>query len=35
MMRTPTDDAAWVARCQAVTERLKAKKAAVKAGTSA
>jgi hypothetical protein len=35
MMRTPADDAAWVARCQATTERLKAKEAAAKAGASA
>jgi hypothetical protein len=34
MMRTPADNAAWVARCQATTEQLKAKEAAVKAGTS-
>jgi hypothetical protein len=35
MMRTPTDDAAWVARCQATTELLKAKEAMAKAGASA
>jgi hypothetical protein len=35
MMRTPADAAAWVARCQASTERLKAKEAAVKASSSA
>jgi hypothetical protein len=35
MIRTPTDDAAWVVRCQAVTERLKAKEATIKAGASA
>jgi hypothetical protein len=35
MMRTPTDDAAWVTKCQAATERLKAKEAAAKAGASA
>jgi hypothetical protein len=34
MMRTPANDAAWVARYQAVTERLKAKESAVKAGSS-
>jgi hypothetical protein len=35
MMRMPADAATWVARCQAVMERLKAKEAAVKAGVSA
>jgi hypothetical protein len=35
MMRTPADDAAWVAKYQAATERLKAKEATVKAGVSA
>jgi hypothetical protein len=35
MMRTPTDDAAWVARYQAATERLKTKEAVAKAGASA
>jgi hypothetical protein len=34
MMRTPANDAAWFARCQAATERLKAKEAAVKASVS-
>jgi hypothetical protein len=35
MMRTPTDDAVWVARCQATTERLKLREAVAKAGASA
>jgi hypothetical protein len=35
MKRTPADDAAWVTKCQAATERLKAKEAAAKAGASA
>jgi hypothetical protein len=35
MMRTPADDAAWVAKCQAATERLKAKEATAKVVTSA
>jgi hypothetical protein len=35
MMRTPIDDAAWVARCQAATERLRMREAAAKAGASA
>jgi hypothetical protein len=35
MMRTPADDAAWVARCQAMTERLRMREAAAKAGASA
>jgi hypothetical protein len=35
MMRTPADNAAWVAKCHAATERLKAKEAATKAGASA
>jgi hypothetical protein len=34
MMRMPADDAAWVKRCHAVMERLKAKEAIVKAGAS-
>jgi hypothetical protein len=35
MMRMPADDAAWVAKYQAATERLKTKEAAAKAGASA
>jgi hypothetical protein len=35
MMRTPTDDATWVMRCQAATERLRLREAAAKAGASA
>jgi hypothetical protein len=35
MMRTAADDAAWVAKCQAVTERLRLREAAAKAGSSA
>jgi hypothetical protein len=35
MMRAPADDAAWVAKCHAATERLKVKEAAAKAGASA
>jgi hypothetical protein len=35
MMQMPADTATWVARCQAVTEQLKAKEATVKAGVSA
>jgi hypothetical protein len=35
MMRTPADDAAWVARCQAATERLRLREAPAKAGASA
>jgi hypothetical protein len=35
MMWTPTDNAAWVARCQVATEWLKVKEATVKAGASA
>jgi hypothetical protein len=35
MMRTPTDDAAWVTRCQAAMERLRLREAAAKAGASA
>jgi hypothetical protein len=35
MMQTLADDAAWVARYQAATERLKTKEAAAKAGASA
>jgi hypothetical protein len=35
MMRTPADDAAWVARYQATMERLKTKEATAKAGASA
>jgi hypothetical protein len=35
MMRTLTDDAAWVTKCQATVERLKAKEVATKAGASA
>jgi hypothetical protein len=35
MMQTSADAAAWVARCQAATERLKVKEAAVKTGESA
>jgi hypothetical protein len=35
MMRTPADDAAWVAKCYATTERLKVKEATAKAGASA
>jgi hypothetical protein len=35
MMRMPTNDAARVAKCQAATERLKAKEAATMAGASA
>jgi hypothetical protein len=34
MMRTPTDDAAWVAKYQATTERLKTKEATAKVGAS-
>jgi hypothetical protein len=34
MMRMPADDAAWVARYQTATERLKMKEAAAKAGAS-
>jgi hypothetical protein len=35
MMRTPTDDAAWVARYQVATEWLKTKEATAKVGASA
>jgi hypothetical protein len=35
MMLTPADDAAWVARCQATTERLRMREATAKAGASA
>jgi hypothetical protein len=35
MMRTPADDAAWVTKYQAATERLKTKEATAKAGASA
>jgi hypothetical protein len=35
MMQTPADDAAWVARYQAATERLRTREAATKAGVSA
>jgi hypothetical protein len=35
MMQTSVDDAAWVTRCHAATERLKAKEATVKASVSA
>jgi hypothetical protein len=35
MMQMPADDAAWVARYQAATERLKMKEAVAKAGASA
>jgi hypothetical protein len=35
MMRTPADDAAWVVRYEAATERIKMKEAAAKAGASA
>jgi parvulin-like peptidyl-prolyl isomerase len=35
MMRMLANDAAWVTRRQAATERLKAKEAAIKAGASA
>jgi hypothetical protein len=35
MMRTPADDDAWVVRYQAVTERLRTREAAAKAGASA
>jgi flavin-binding protein dodecin len=35
MMWTPTDDAAWVARYQAATERLRTKESATKVGASA
>jgi hypothetical protein len=35
MMRTSADDAAWVTRCQATTERLRLREAAAKAGASA
>jgi hypothetical protein len=35
MMRTPAEDAAWVARCQATTERLRLREAAAKVGASA
>jgi hypothetical protein len=35
MMRTVADDAAWVAKCQAATERLRLREAAAKAGASA
>jgi hypothetical protein len=35
MMWMPADNVAWVARCQAVMERLKAKEVIVKAGASA
>jgi hypothetical protein len=34
MMRTPADTTAWVAKCQATTERLKVKEGAAKAGAS-
>jgi hypothetical protein len=34
MMRMPADDATWVARCQAATERLRMREAAAKAGAS-
>jgi hypothetical protein len=35
MMRTPADDATWVTRYQAATQRLKTKEVAAKAGASA
>jgi hypothetical protein len=35
MMRTPTDDAAWVMRYQAATERLRTREATAKVGASA
>jgi hypothetical protein len=35
MMRTPTNDAAWITRCHAAIERLKVKEAVAKAGVSA
>jgi hypothetical protein len=35
IMRTPADDAAWVAKYQAATEWLKMKEAAAKVGASA
>jgi hypothetical protein len=35
IMRTPTDDAAWVAKYQAAMKRLKTKEAAAKVGASA
>jgi hypothetical protein len=35
LMRTPTDDAAWVTKYQAVTERLKTKESTIQAGASA
>jgi hypothetical protein len=35
MMQSPANDDAWVTRCQATTERLKAKEAVAKAGASA
>jgi hypothetical protein len=35
MMRTATDAAAWVAKCQAVTERLKLREVAAQMGASA
>jgi hypothetical protein len=35
MMQMPTDDAAWVTRYHAATERLKMKEAAAKVGASA
>jgi hypothetical protein len=34
-MRTPANDAVWVARCQAVTELLRLRKVVAKAGASA
>jgi hypothetical protein len=33
MMRTPADDVAWVTKCHATMEWLKAKEATAKAGT--
>jgi hypothetical protein len=35
MMRTAADDATWVAKYQAVAERLRLREAAAKAGASA
>jgi hypothetical protein len=34
MMRTPIDDAAWIAKYQVATEQLKAKESTVHAGVS-
>jgi hypothetical protein len=35
IMRTAADDAAWVAKCQAATERLRLREAAAQAGVTA